>query len=239
MHNLTIILVIFLIAVALVYFFYYNKTQVTQEKFAPINNYDSQSSINIMPTNMEYAMDNLMDDMNSKFNTRNKAKGGYKHVNYSEGVRGNVSDGSWETYFDNNNNILENSQSMDGQVNGIDETIALDSAGFSPHATFRQNCPAKCGSNQDCDVEDLFNQENYLPQEQNDQWWESLDQNIPIKDRHLININKPIGVNTIGSSLKNQSYDIRGTPPNPKFAITPFNNSSIDPDVNIRNGLNL
>lgn len=245
MNNLTIILIILTACVVLVYFFYYRKPSVSQqETFAPINNaYESQSSLNIMPTNMEYAMDDVMDGMDAdylnKFDSKNKARGGYKVINYAEGVRGNISDGSWQEYFDENNNLIENSQSQYGAINGIDETIPLDSTGYSVHATFNQSGPTKCGSNQDCDVEDLYDIENYLPQEQNDAWWESLDQNIPIKDRHLININKPIGINTIGNSLKNASYDLRGAPSCPKFAITPFNNSSIDPDINIRPGLNL
>jgi len=41
------------------------------------------------------------------------------------------------------------------------------------------------------------------------------------------------GINTIGSSLRNPSYDIRGTPPNPKIE-TPWSNSTIDYDDNLR-----
>lgn len=33
------------------------------------------------------------------------------------------------------------------------------------------------------------------------------------------------GINTIGSSLKNPTYDIRGNIPNPKFAVSPWGNS--------------
>lgn len=41
------------------------------------------------------------------------------------------------------------------------------------------------------------------------------------------------GINTVGSSLRNPSYDIRGTPPNPKIE-TPWSNSTIDYDANLR-----
>ncbi len=41
------------------------------------------------------------------------------------------------------------------------------------------------------------------------------------------------GINTVGSSLRNPSYDIRGTPSNPRID-TPWSNSTIDYDDNLR-----
>ncbi len=34
--------------------------------------------------------------------------------------------------------------------------------------------------------------------------------------------------------MKNASYDIRGAVAVPKFSISPFNNSTIEPDYNIK-----
>lgn len=52
---------------------------------------------------------------------------------------------------------------------------------------------------------------------------------------NLINTDRyTIGVNTVGSSNKLSNYDIRPRPPNPKFTITPWNNSTIEPDYNTR-----
>ena len=46
-----------------------------------------------------------------------------------------------------------------------------------------------------------------------------------------------LGVNTVGQSLKNASHDIRGIVPCPKInGVSPWGNSSIEPDYNI-NGL--
>ena len=41
-------------------------------------------------------------------------------------------------------------------------------------------------------------------------------------------------INTVGQSLKNGSHDIRGTIPNPKFSVSPWNNSTYEPDYNIK-----
>jgi len=51
-----------------------------------------------------------------------------------------------------------------------------------------------------------------------------------------LTINTPdkIGVDTQGSSKKNASQDLRGNIPCPKFVISPWNNSTIDPDTNLK-----
>jgi hypothetical protein len=74
--------------------------------------------------------------------------------------------------------------------------------------------------------------EGLLPVEEKD-WFEDVTP-TKIKNRHLINIYRPVGVNTISTSLKNPSLDLRGAPANPKQVISPFLNSSIEPDHNIK-----
>lgn len=74
--------------------------------------------------------------------------------------------------------------------------------------------------------------EGLLPVEEKD-WFEDVTP-TKIKNRHLINIYRPVGVNTISTSLKNPSLDIRGAPANPKTVVSPFLNSSIEPDHNLK-----
>jgi len=38
------------------------------------------------------------------------------------------------------------------------------------------------------------------------------------------------GINTVGQSLRNANLDVRSDPPNPRAAISPFLNSTIEPD---------
>jgi len=51
-----------------------------------------------------------------------------------------------------------------------------------------------------------------------------------------LTVNSPdkIGVDTIGASKKNASQDLRGNVPCPKFVVSPWNNSTIDPDTNLK-----
>jgi len=82
-----------------------------------------------------------------------------------------------------------------------------------------------------------YNSKDYLPQDINDEWFETDFSNAKyqVNDDKLINTDKyVVGINTVGQSLKNPSYDIRGTIPNPKITVSPWNQSTIEPDFNIK-----
>ena len=84
---------------------------------------------------------------------------------------------------------------------------------------------------------DKYNAADFLPKEINDEWFDTdfSQAKYNIKDNKLINTEKyVIGVNTVGQSLKNASYDIRGTVPNPKMSVSPWNNSTYEADYNIK-----
>ncbi|XWV25243.1 hypothetical protein QJ856_gp0529 [Tupanvirus deep ocean] len=86
------------------------------------------------------------------------------------------------------------------------------------------------------DVKDLFDVNKMLPQEIEEDWFdvEPLQSTKKIKGTHLIHPKVHMGVNTVGSSLRNGTHDIRGDIPNPKINISPFLNSTIEPDTNIK-----
>lgn len=81
-----------------------------------------------------------------------------------------------------------------------------------------------------------YNVKDYLPKDVNKDWFDTdFSHAQHIDDENLINPDRfVIGVNTVSSSLKSPSWDIRGTIPNPKYPISPFNNSSYEPDNNLK-----
>jgi hypothetical protein len=166
------------------------------------------------------------EKVSRKFKSRNQAKGGsYKSSSYDVAKRGNLPQSEWSTYFDQNNTVIGKG--------GSDDFLPVDESG-GKYATFNSKSGEVCGSNQGCSPEDLFDVDKYLPQEVNDDWFEVQPEPVSVKNRHLINITKPVGVNTIGTSMKNSSYDIRGAPSCPKSVISPFLNSSIGADQNLK-----
>lgn len=85
------------------------------------------------------------------------------------------------------------------------------------------------------DVEDLFDVQKMLPQEDED-WFDitPLKTTKKIKGTHLIHPKVHMGVNTVSSSLRNGSHDIRGDIVNPKLHTGPWLQSTIEPDTNIK-----
>jgi len=82
-----------------------------------------------------------------------------------------------------------------------------------------------------------FNAGDLLPKDVNKDWFETDfssaqvnvdDNNLVVTDRYIV------GVNTVGQSLKNASYDLRAAPPNPKFTVSPWQQSTIEPDFNLK-----
>lgn len=166
-------------------------------------------------------------DLDRKLNQRrNSSRGGQSRTaSYSEGDR--PQNGSWEGLFDAGNSVIPSDDT--NQNNFV--PMGTNS---SPYAPYQGSGDTSCNAGGKCDPEDLFNADKMLPQEVNDDWFEVTPDPVSVKNRHLINVTRPIGVNTIGSSTKNASYDIRGTIPNPRTVVSPFLNSSIEPDFNIK-----
>lgn len=82
-----------------------------------------------------------------------------------------------------------------------------------------------------------YDSSQFLPQEVNDEWFDTdfTKAKYNLNDDKMINTNRYIiGVNTVGQSLKNPSYDIRGTIPNPKYTVSPWMNSTYEPDNNLK-----
>ncbi len=159
--------------------------------------------------------------LKTKHRSKNIARAGkYKRMNYKEGGRGQ-SDADVSKYFDDHNSLVKEGHLGNDEYSGRDETN-------DKFAAYRS------GPKKSLTDEDIFKSENYLPKEANKDWFEVMPEPISIKNRHLINVSRPVGVNTIGNSLRNPSYDLRGSPPNPKFVVSPWMQSTIEPDLNIK-----
>lgn len=82
------------------------------------------------------------------------------------------------------------------------------------------------------DIEDLFDINQVLPQEFED-WFDVVPSQMTkkIKGTHYIHPKIHMGINTVGSSNKNGSLDIRGDVANPQISVSPWNNSTIEPSI--------
>jgi len=74
-----------------------------------------------------------------------------------------------------------------------------------------------------------------LPNDPNSKWAQVNPQGAgDIAGKNFLNAGALIGVNTVGQSLRNASWDLRSEPPNPQVNVSPWLNSTISPDTNRR-----
>lgn len=158
-----------------------------------------------------------------KFINRNSSINGHKKSNYADGMRGNFGNSEWSQYFDQVSDLTNN---IDKYRNDNFQPNEVPNNAQAMHRLYNKKGLEK--------PEDLFDVDKFLPKDVRDDWFEVMPEPISAKNRHLINITRPIGVNTIGTSLRNPSHDIRGAPPNPKYIVSPWLQSSIEPDINIK-----
>lgn len=210
----------------------------------PVHNEGVVHSADNLPDNLD--VNSLMEKLNSeelqahtnipneeeinptiadKLRWKNQATTGRVASSYKDGVRGNAHTDEWDEFYKKNSELVDQSYIQNNdKFLPIDETKG-NLAGYSGRGHSKQS------------PDDLFKIDKLLPQEVKSDWFEVMPEPIKVKNRHLVNVTRPVGVNTIGSSRKNASYDIRGSPPCPMFVVSPWLQSSITPDLNIK-GLN-
>lgn len=221
---------LFLFASVIVVVLYLVYTQKQKEGVENVKN-NSDETDNNMVNSVIMEEDKTLQKSDSdelllrKMTSKNSASGDtYKTINYAEGER-NGSLSNLDAFFEQGNplNGNENSNYMPND----------DNNNYSLNIYSTKSAPYVGRPRKEISDEEKFNASELLPKEEKQDWFEDVTPQ-KIKNRHLINIYRPIGVNTVITSRKNPSLDLRGNPVNPKTFVSPFLNSSIEPDVNAR-----
>lgn len=141
----------------------------------------------------------------------------------------------WDEYFKVANRAIGNSQISSDEDSFIpnDETGGR-SAPYDTNPIYKRSKQKKRYEPDGSFDPDMYDPMNLLPKEYYDDWFEVIDEPVALKNRHLINLQQPLGINTVGQSLKNATHDLRGNPPCPKFSVSPWGNSTIESDFNIK-----
>lgn len=153
--------------------------------------------------------------MASKFKSRNQAGRKQKIINYSQGER-EFGKSDWENQFSLSNKLFSSNKFEPSD----------DLGKYSP---FTSKGPIDKES-----PEEIFNIDNLLPKEVNADAFEIIPEPVSSKNRHLITVTRPVGTNTVGTTRKIANYDLRASPPCPKTVVSPWMQSSVEPDTNIK-----
>jgi hypothetical protein len=90
------------------------------------------------------------------------------------------------------------------------------------------------------EIKKIIKNSNYIIKDsklKHKDWFDDPYESATVKNSHLINVYRPIGVDTIGCRKGDPpgGCDIRGPIPVPKYTVSPWLNSSYEPDTNLRN----
>lgn len=87
----------------------------------------------------------------------------------------------------------------------------------------------------DCFPKDQLNPAELLPGDANSTWaMVAPNGQGELGDVNFLTSGYHVGINTVGSSLRNANYQLRSDPPNPVVQVSPWMQSTITPDLSRR-----
>lgn len=153
----------------------------------------------------------------------------------------------------NNTNTINNLNTIpnikqdavkDSPIDIFKDTATLPQGIPAPHNSnikMRTNVNDGYDTNMSVDLNELIKKgtiltsDNLLPNDKEENEYNAYKLAVPYNDSNLTsNGLEKFGVDTIGSSKRIASLDIRGNVPCPKFKVSPWHNSSYEPDFNIK-----
>ena len=87
----------------------------------------------------------------------------------------------------------------------------------------------------DCFPKDQLAPQDLLPPDTNSTWAQVNPAGQGnIGDNNLLTAGHHVGINTVGQTLRNANLQLRSEPPNPQMKVSPWMQSTIEPDTNRR-----
>ena len=159
----------------------------------------------------------------------------YKHLD-SKGKSGSEYYGSMASQYGNNKqrimpNEMNNQPSMNVNTVVLPSSTDALQTDITPAPVMPGTQTSMPGLPTSCSKPNIQNPAELLPKDANSQW-ASLNPNGKgfLSNINLLNAGFNIGIDTIGSSLRNANLQIRSEPVNPQLNVGPWNQSTITPD---------
>jgi hypothetical protein len=85
----------------------------------------------------------------------------------------------------------------------------------------------------ECYPKDVLSSSDLLPNDADSKWAQANPNGQgSLTDKNFLNAGYHVGVNTVGQSLRNANRQLRSDPPNPQVKVSPWMQTTIEPDVN-------
>jgi hypothetical protein len=162
----------------------------------------------------------------------------YRNVSYA--------DSNYRMDFNGDGMSQPSQDKLDGM---FDQALVFQNSEFSENSNFGPNPgssgdfgPANLGDfshkskSQQEKLMNMFNSNNYLPNSNKtdsslEKGFQILENPVSVDNPNLIPVQRSIPVSSTMGNSRNSSRDIRGDIPNPKSVVSPWQNSSINPDI--------
>jgi len=121
------------------------------------------------------------------------------------------------------NKLVSNKRGSESMYGSVGQYANIQAAnGANPNNPIKQYQPVK---------KNQLSQNELLPNDTNSDWAAiNPSGNGELNNINLLKAGSMIGIDTIGSSLRNANLQIRSEPPNPQLNTGPWNQSTITPD---------
>jgi hypothetical protein len=172
----------------------------------------------------------------------NAAKNGFRKVSYA--------DSAYRMDFNGDGETNMSKESEEELNNMYEDALIFKNSEYSNNNNFKgmsdsngqwgnanlQDFTINSPQTQQEKIMNLYNSNNYLP---NDKLlkpdlakgFQILENPVSVKNTNLVPVLRAIPVSSIMGSNRNSTYDIRAEPSCPRQIISPFLNSSIQPDI--------
>tara|TARA_Y100000996_G_C22394807_1_gene590693 strand:- start:68 stop:670 length:603 start_codon:yes stop_codon:yes gene_type:complete len=97
-----------------------------------------------------------------------------------------------------------------------------------------KNNTAKAEHPKDCFPKDKLTPEELLPMDAANSEWAQVNPTGQgnVKNQNFLTSGYHMGINSVGSTLRNPNLQLRSEPPNPREKVGPWMQSTIEPDLN-------
>ena len=125
------------------------------------------------------------------------------------------------TFYDN---MQPQQYSHVEQKNGVAASSPNDSSYMQVTGVKTTTPQSACSSSPMVDPTEL------LPKDTNSEWANVNPASNDLKNVNMLTADQLVGINTVGSSLRNANYQVRSEPSNPRVNVGPWMESTIDAD---------
>lgn len=128
----------------------------------------------------------------------------------------------------------DSAHNLDGFYGGSPEGVMPSDGNDSTYSSVEQSTSLTGNQHpKDCFPKDQLTPAELLPGDANSTWAQVNPAGQgELGDQNFLQAGHHVGVNTVGQTLRNSNLQLRSEPPNPQVKVSPWLQSTIEPDTN-------